>query len=73
MRDAEPTVRLSVTVSKSIDELLDRLAERSGTSKSEVLRKAIFLMEAAADAKDKGKLFGVTSADGKLETRILVP
>jgi Arc/MetJ-type ribon-helix-helix transcriptional regulator len=73
MGEAEPTVRLSVTVSKSIDDLLERLSKRTGSSKSEVLRKAIFLMEAAADAKDKGKLFGVTDAEGHLETRILVP
>lgn len=70
---AEGMVRMSLELSPDLHQILEDLVKRTHSSKSEILRKAIHLMNMATEASEKGKLFGVTNADGKLETRILVP
>lgn len=48
-------VRLSLDVTPEANELLERLVRELGaSSKGEVLRKAIFLMQVAAEAKSEG-------------------
>jgi hypothetical protein len=48
-------VRLSLDVSPELNDLLERLAEETHSTKSEVLRKAIALMHVAVDAKEHGQ------------------
>lgn len=48
-------VRLSLDVSPELNSLLESLATRTGGTKSDVLRKAIALMDVAVDAKEGGK------------------
>jgi hypothetical protein len=48
-------VRLSLDVSTELNNLLQELADETGTTKSDVLRKAIALMDVAVDAKREGK------------------
>lgn len=48
-------VRLSLDVSVELNELLEELAEETGSTKSDVLRKAIALMDVAVDARREGK------------------
>lgn len=64
-------VRLSLDISPEMNELIAQLAERTGSTKSEVLRKAIVLMEVAVDAKRQGKKFGIAEKDQQLATEIV--
>ena len=52
-------IRLSLDVSQELNETLEKLAYESDTSKSELLRRAIALMELAVDAKGHGQKMGV--------------
>ena len=85
-RDAEPTtragptaapkrekekVRLSLDISPELNSLLEELADAIGGTKSEVLRKAIALMEVMVDAKKQGKKFGIAEKDQPLATEII--
>lgn len=70
--DQERTkVRLSLDVSPELYTLLESLATTTGGTKSEVLRKAIALMEVAVDAKRQGKKFGIAEKDQQLATEII--
>ncbi|MGE3920560.1 MAG: DNA-binding protein [Gammaproteobacteria bacterium] len=53
------TVRLSLDVSQALNDTLEQMSEVSHTSKSEILRKSIALMEVALDEKQKGHQLGV--------------
>jgi len=44
-------VRLSLDLSQELNDTLDRLAAEGGTTKSELLRKAIALVDVATQAK----------------------
>lgn len=50
-----PRVRLSLDVSPELNQLLEELARETDSSKSDVLRKAIALMDVAVEAKEQGK------------------
>lgn len=58
-------VRLSLDVSPELNDLLDTLAHKTHSSKSEVLRKSIALMELAVIAKEQGHTIGVAEKGGK--------
>jgi predicted transcriptional regulator len=64
-------VRLSLDISPELNELLADLAYKMGGSKSDVLRKAIALMEIAVEAKRQGKKFGIAEKDQPLATEIV--
>jgi len=52
-------VRLSLDVSPELNEVLDGMALKICSSKSDVLRKSIALMEIALKEKEKGHALGV--------------
>lgn len=64
-------VRLSLDISPELNTLLEKLAGNIGGTKSDVLRKAIALMEVAVDAKRQGKKFGIAEKDQQLATEII--
>ncbi|MBD0373826.1 MAG: DNA-binding protein [Pyrinomonadaceae bacterium] len=64
-------VRLSLDISTELNELLESLAAKTGGTKSDVLRKAIALMEVAVEAKRQGKKFGIAEKDQQLSTEII--
>ena len=64
-------VRLSLDVSPELNETLETLARKTYSSKSDVLRKAIALMEVAVKAKEEKKKFGVAAPGQNLETEIV--
>jgi hypothetical protein len=64
-------VRLSLDISAEMNTLLEHLSETTGGTKSDVLRKAIALMEIAVDAKRQGKKFGIADKDQQLATEII--
>jgi predicted transcriptional regulator len=63
--------RLTVDVSPELAVALERLAERFHGNKSDVVRRALALMEIAAQAKDEGKKFGIAEKDQPLATEIV--
>ena len=64
-------VRLSLDISPELNALLEQLASETGGTKSDVLRKAIALMEVAVDAKRRGLKLGLAEKDQTLTTEII--
>lgn len=64
-------IRLSLDITPELNDLLNDLASKTGGTKSDVLRKAIGLMEIAIDAKRQGKKFGIAEKDQPLATEIV--
>jgi predicted transcriptional regulator len=64
-------IRLSLDLSPELYRMLEELAEKSGGSKAEVLRRAIALMDVAVDAKKQGKKFGIAEKSEDLTTEII--
>lgn len=61
-------LRLSLDVSPELNKLLENLAGKTNSSKSDVLRRAISLMDVAVDAKDHGqKLYVAKDLPSMLE------
>jgi predicted transcriptional regulator len=65
------TVRVSLEMSEELNQKLEEMADLTHNSKSELLRKAIALMELAIDAKRAGKKFGIAEKDQILSTEIV--
>ncbi|ADI14424.1 ribbon-helix-helix protein, CopG family [Truepera radiovictrix] len=65
------TVRLTVDLSPELNALLEELARASHTSKSEVLRRSIALMDFAQRAKREGKKVGAATPDQELATEVV--
>jgi Arc/MetJ-type ribon-helix-helix transcriptional regulator len=56
--------RLNFDVSPELDEIIEKLVKLTGsTSKSEVLRRSIALMEVAVEAKQDGKKIVIAEKD----------
>ncbi len=64
-------IRLSLEISPETNELLEKLASLIGGTKSDVLRKAIVLMEVAVEAKRQGRKFGIAETDQPLATEVV--
>jgi Arc/MetJ-type ribon-helix-helix transcriptional regulator len=65
-------VKLSLHISKQLNELLEELVKQTGSSsKTEVLKKAIALMEVAVRAKQEQKFLGISNSKENLETEII--
>ena len=65
------SIKLSLEVSPQMNEKLEELASKLHGTKSDVLRKAIALIEVAVRAKEEGKKFGVAASDQTLTTEIV--
>jgi predicted transcriptional regulator len=64
-------VRLSLVVTADLNDTLTQLAEKTGETKSDVLRKAITLMEMAVDARQRGRKVGIVEKDQTVMTEIV--
>ena len=69
--ERKETVRLSLDISPELNKLLKKLADATGGTKSDVLRKSIALMEVLVEAKRQGKKFGIAEKDQPLATEII--
>jgi len=65
-------VKLSVEVSKELDDALEQLAKDVHGTKSDVLRKGIALLQVAVEAKKEGRKFGVADPHSKLLEREVI-
>ncbi|MFE0756160.1 ribbon-helix-helix domain-containing protein [Inquilinus sp. NPDC058860] len=63
--------RLNITMPEGIADRLDKIAEETKTSKSEILRRALMLFEVAHNSVKEGKKVGITSAEGRLEREFI--
>jgi len=64
-------VRLSLDISRELNDLLEKLSSELDGSKSDVLRKGIVLMEVFVKARRQGKKFGVAEENQTLVTEIV--
>jgi predicted transcriptional regulator len=64
-------VKLSLFVSPQLNETLENLARQNGSTKSDVLRKALALLEVASEAKKDGKRIGILTGDRQVLTEIV--
>lgn len=64
-------IRLTVDVSKELNQILQGIADDTGTTKSEVFRKAIALLDVSHKAKRSGKRVGIAREDQPLETEFV--
>lgn len=54
-------VRLSLDVSPELNKMLEGLVDKTGSSKSDVLRKAIGFMDIVVDTQQQGLRIGITN------------
>jgi predicted transcriptional regulator len=65
------TIRLSLDLSPKLNDALESLAHRTGSTKTEVLRKSIALMEVAVEAREHGQKFGVAEKSTPLTKEVV--
>lgn len=64
--------RLSMVISDDLDRLLDDLVAETGTSRTDVVRRALAVMKAFKQQKELGREhIGFTSDPSKLEAEIV--
>ncbi|MEH2352631.1 MULTISPECIES: ribbon-helix-helix protein, CopG family [unclassified Nostoc] len=71
MKQESSKIRLSLDVSSELNETITQLAKKSGGSKSDILRKAIALMEVAVDAKERGEKVALLNKDQTVNREIV--
>ncbi|HVY23801.1 MAG TPA: hypothetical protein VG962_10670 [Steroidobacteraceae bacterium] len=64
-------VRLRLVINKELDDLLEQWAKQGATNKSEILRRAFYLYEVAAQARGKGQHLGIFNADRRVLREIV--
>ena len=62
MTNTQKMVRLNLDLSPELNQILDELAKKIGTNKSDVLHQAITLMQIMVIAKEETKKLGVPEA-----------
>jgi hypothetical protein len=66
-------IRLSIDLPPELNDTLEMLADKLFVTKSDVVRRALALLEVAIQAKDEKKRFGVAAPGQTLEREILLP
>ncbi len=64
-------IRLSLDVSPELNELLDEMADKTHSSKSELLRKSIALMEVAVQEKERGNHLSIVNKSQQIIKEIV--
>ncbi|MEH2369232.1 hypothetical protein [Nostoc sp.] len=72
MTNIQNMVRLNLDLSPELNQILDELANKIGTSKGDVLRQAITLMQIMVIAKEETKKLGVPEANQLIVNEIIV-
>ncbi|MDZ8226644.1 hypothetical protein [Nostoc sp. ChiVER01] len=72
MTDAQNMVRLNLDLSPELNQILDELANKIGTSKDDVLRQAITLMQMMVIAKEETKKLGIPEANQLIVNEIIL-
>ncbi len=64
-------VRLSLDVSEQLYKEIEHMAEVTGSTKADILRRALALAKVAVDEKQKGHKLGILDKDRKVLTEII--
>ncbi len=64
-------IRLNVTMSEDLYEKLDTISEQDHQTKSEILRKALYLFEVARQGKREGKKLTLVDENSMATTEIV--
>jgi hypothetical protein len=64
-------VRITLDLSPEMNRTLEELVTTSGTSKSDILRKAIALIEVAMDARSRGQSLALSDKEDRVVTKIV--
>lgn len=64
-------VRLSLELPVEINERLEEIARDLGSTKTDVLRRSLALMDAAHEAKKQGSIVGVMTKDLELQKEFI--
>lgn len=68
---ANEKVRLSLQVSQELNQVLEEIADSTGSNRTDVIRQALALMKVAHAAKKEGRHIGLVSDPRKLDTEIV--
>ena len=71
MAGSHEKVRMSLQVSPELNQVLEDIAESTGTNRTDVIRQALALMTVAHNAKKQGRHLGIVSDARKLDTEIV--
>jgi predicted transcriptional regulator len=64
-------IRLTLDVSQEVNRTLEDLAQKTGSTKSDLLRRAIALMEVAVEAKKNGQNLSLSDKQDRVVTKII--
>lgn len=68
---SKKNIRLSLDVSAELNELLEAMGRETSSTKSDVLRKSIALLEMALREKQKGNHLGIFNSNQKIVKEIV--
>jgi predicted transcriptional regulator len=71
MADAPEKVRLNLQISSELNNILEDIASSSASTKTEVIRQALALVQVAHAVKKKGKHLGWVADADRLDTEIV--
>lgn len=63
-------IRLNLQVSEQLNKELEKIAESTGSNRTEVIRQALALMKIAHQACRDGQYLGLVSDQSKLDTEL---
>jgi predicted transcriptional regulator len=64
-------IKLSLEIPLELNARLEEIARELGSTKSDVLRRALALMEVAHEARKQNKIVGVLTKEQKLEKEFI--
>lgn len=64
-------IRLSVEMNEEMRDLIDGLVEQTGTSRADVLRRAIALLKTVKEAEANGESPALISKEGKVTVKLV--
>ncbi|MFN6515223.1 MAG: ribbon-helix-helix protein, CopG family [Nostoc sp. CreGUA01] len=73
MTNTQKMVRLNLDLSPELNQILDELVNKTGTSKSDILRQAIRLMQVMVIAKEETEKLGVPEANQLIVNEVIFP
>ena len=71
MRKDKDMVRFAVAISPELAKKLEHMADETHTSKSDILRKALLIMDIAIDNKKQGNRLALVNKEGQKVSEIL--
>ena len=71
MAQKSDKIKLSLEIPLELNARLEEIAKELGSTKSDVLRRALALMEVAHEARKQNKIVGVLTQEQKLEKEFI--